>query len=203
MSFLRSSWRAVVGASGLGLLLPGGLLLALGVAATVSGVGGLGADLRQVLRGPEVPAASAGTATVVDGLRADASRVPEIPRAPDDPAGDPPVPPAATGTPDDDEPGREDERPDEDDPDTGEPDTGGPDTPPTTTTAPPPTPTTTTSGTPPPPAPGPVRQLGGAVADTVRPVPVAGPPAADAVQSVVDLVDPPPGDAAPPPVPRP
>ena len=43
----------------------------------------------------------------------------------------------------------------------------------------------------PPPAPHPVHDAGTQVAQTVRPLPVAGPVAADAVQAVVDLVDPP------------
>jgi hypothetical protein len=41
------------------------------------------------------------------------------------------------------------------------------------------------------PAPHPVHDTGTQVAQTVRPLPVAGPVAADAVQAVVDLVDPP------------
>jgi len=41
------------------------------------------------------------------------------------------------------------------------------------------------------PAPRPVHDVGTQVAETVRPLPVAGPVAADAVQAVVDLVDPP------------
>jgi len=50
-----------------------------------------------------------------------------------------------------------------------------------------------TPGTVPPvaPAPRPVHDAGTQVAQTVRPLPVAGPVAADAVQAVVDLVDPP------------
>jgi len=46
---------------------------------------------------------------------------------------------------------------------------------------------------PPPPAPAqhPIHDTGTQVAETVRPLPVAGPVAADAVQAVVDLVDPP------------
>jgi len=44
---------------------------------------------------------------------------------------------------------------------------------------------------PPAPAPHPVHDAGTQVAQTVRPLPVAGPVAADAVQAVVDLVDPP------------
>jgi hypothetical protein len=41
------------------------------------------------------------------------------------------------------------------------------------------------------PAPHPIHDTGTQVAQTVRPLPVAGPVAADAVQAVVDLVDPP------------
>jgi hypothetical protein len=41
------------------------------------------------------------------------------------------------------------------------------------------------------PAPHPVHDAGSQVAGTVRPLPVAGPVAADAVQAVADLVDPP------------
>jgi hypothetical protein len=44
---------------------------------------------------------------------------------------------------------------------------------------------------PPPSQPRPIHDTGSQVADTVRPLPVAGPVAADAVQAVVDLVDPP------------
>jgi hypothetical protein len=43
----------------------------------------------------------------------------------------------------------------------------------------------------PPPAPRPVHDTGSQVAEVVRPLPVAGPVAADAVQAVVALVDPP------------
>jgi len=59
--------------------------------------------------------------------------------------------------------------------------------------APPPAPPPATPGTVPPvaPAPHPVHDAGTQVAQTVRPLPVAGPVAADAVQAVVDLVDPP------------
>jgi hypothetical protein len=41
------------------------------------------------------------------------------------------------------------------------------------------------------PAPHPVHDAGSQIAGTVRPLPVAGPVAADAVQAVADLVDPP------------
>jgi hypothetical protein len=57
---------------------------------------------------------------------------------------------------------------------------------------PPPSPATAppTQSSPPPPA-RPVHDIGSQVAATVRPLPVAGPVAADAVQAVVALVDPP------------
>jgi hypothetical protein len=38
----------------------------------------------------------------------------------------------------------------------------------------------------------PIRQVGGTVVETVRPLPVVGPPAADVIQTVVDIVAPPP-----------
>lgn len=196
MSFLRSSWRAVAGASGLGLLVPGGLLLALAVAATVSGVGGLGADLRQVFRGPDVPIASAGTATFDDGTGAGADGVPEIPEAPQVATGGAGA--ATGGEAQTDEPGTTDrgDRDDRDGTDDGR----------TTPTPPRPniqtTPATPSTPSSPSPAPapgpgGPVRQLGGLLTDTVRPLPLVGPPVADAVQSVIDLVEPPPGTAVP------
>jgi hypothetical protein len=47
------------------------------------------------------------------------------------------------------------------------------------------------AGSPPPARPHPINQTGSQVAQTVRPLPVAGPAAADAVQAVVNLVDPP------------
>jgi hypothetical protein len=56
--------------------------------------------------------------------------------------------------------------------------------PPVAPAAPPPSPA-------PAPAPHPVHDAGSQVAGTVRPLPVAGPVAADAVQAVADLVDPP------------
>jgi hypothetical protein len=43
---------------------------------------------------------------------------------------------------------------------------------------------------PPPPAPHPIHDTGTQVAETVRPLPLAGPAAADAVEAVVNLVDP-------------
>jgi hypothetical protein len=48
------------------------------------------------------------------------------------------------------------------------------------------------SPAPPPPAPrpGPIHDTGAAVAETLRPLPLAGPAAADAVEAVVNLVDP-------------
>ena len=48
------------------------------------------------------------------------------------------------------------------------------------------------SPAPPPPAPKPhpIHDTGTAVADTLRPLPLAGPAAADAVEAVVSLVDP-------------
>ena len=44
---------------------------------------------------------------------------------------------------------------------------------------------------------GPIRQIGKVVRDTVASVPVAGPPAADVVQTVIDLVEPPPAPQPP------
>jgi hypothetical protein len=43
---------------------------------------------------------------------------------------------------------------------------------------------------PPPPAPHPIHDTGTQVAETARPLPLAGPAAADAVEAVVNLVDP-------------
>jgi hypothetical protein len=55
----------------------------------------------------------------------------------------------------------------------------------------PPAPSQGGSPAPPPPAPRPIHDTGTQVAETIRPLPVAGPVAADTVQAVVDLVDPP------------
>jgi hypothetical protein len=59
--------------------------------------------------------------------------------------------------------------------------------------APPARPVSPAAPSPPPSAPAPhrIHDTGTQVAETVRPLPVAGPVAADAVQAVVDLVDPP------------
>jgi hypothetical protein len=64
---------------------------------------------------------------------------------------------------------------------------------PPTSAAPTTTPSQPASSAPPQPAPAqrPIHDTGTQVAETVRPLPVAGPVAADAVQAVVDLVDPP------------
>ena len=49
---------------------------------------------------------------------------------------------------------------------------------------------------------GPIRQIGKVVRDTVASIPVAGPPAADVVQTVIDLVEPPPAPKPPVAVPQ-
>jgi hypothetical protein len=70
------------------------------------------------------------------------------------------------------------------------PDRPGPSAPPASP-APPAAPAPSPSPPPAAPAPHPIHDTGTQVAETVRPLPVAGPVAADAVQAVVDLVDPP------------
>jgi len=55
----------------------------------------------------------------------------------------------------------------------------------------PPSPAAASPAQSPPPSQRPVHDIGSQVAATVRPLPVAGPVAADAVQAVVALVDPP------------
>ena len=50
---------------------------------------------------------------------------------------------------------------------------------------------------PPPSQGGPIRQIGKVVRDAVASIPVAGPPAADVVQTVIDLVEPPPAPQPP------
>jgi hypothetical protein len=54
-----------------------------------------------------------------------------------------------------------------------------------------PTPSAPPAAPPPAPTPRPIHDAGTQVAETLRPLPVAGPVAADAVEAVVDLVDPP------------
>ena len=188
------------------LLVPAGLLLALAVAATVGGgLRGLG----QVVQGPEVPVART-PAQAGGGGAGGASRVPTIPAAPSTGAapggaGAAPVTPGAGGRSDTssggerrtpggrtpaDQPSGSTAPGGGGSPGGGSPGGGSPGGP---SPAPSPLPT-------PPPAPAPpqdpIRQTGGAVAEAVRQVPLVGPPVADAVQQVLDTVDPPGRDLA-------
>ena len=172
------SWiRQALRASGVAILVPAAIAaaIALSVVGGGSGVGSLG----QVLTGPAVPPAEAA-APPVARPRSDehartrpaafAARAAPARRAPASGVAPPPRRRHVTTLP-------KGTRPHPARPPSGQP-------------APPP-PAPASPSAPPPARPHPVHDAGTQVAGAVRPLPVAGPVAADAVQAVVDLVDPP------------
>jgi len=188
MPYRRSWGAALLRAGGAALLVPVGLLLVVAVASGISG-GGLG-GLGQLTRGPELPGmsvAGAGSAAPLDGdlpalpsrRRARAASRPapvdaggESGSAPRTAGGGSPRAPLPSGS--------------------GStkvtPQTGTP-TPlaPATTTAPPPSASPPASPTP----RNPLRELVQTVQGVVTAVPLVGPPVADAVGSITDLLPPP------------
>lgn len=186
VSVVRSWLRALLSASGITLLVPVGLVAAVAVAATVGG-SGLG-SVGQLLGGPEVPNGDARAAARDDlptvparrtrgrdrdraraaaPARRTATRAPARRRPSGGSAPAPTTPPQTT-------------RPTQQ----------------TTAQTPAPAPTPTATQTTPAPTPttpaetNPVRQVGAAVQDVVKPLPIVGPVAADAVGTVIDLVAP-------------
>lgn len=201
MTLVRSWRSALLRASGALLLVPVGLLLAVALAAWVTGVGELG-RVGQLVAGPGLPPASVEEAGRGAASTEEHLAVPLVPVSPTAAARRSGGTVFAPGS-------------------TGPSSTGRRRTSPRTRTREParrrrtgrqpsrapsrtPPPRTPGSGTPPvtgPPATQPpeirqptgvVRRIGAAVDRLVRPLPVVGPTTADAVNTVVQLVDPPP-----------
>lgn len=190
----RSWFSGALRAAGATVLVPLGLALGIAVTASVGGVG-LG-GLGQVLGGPTVP--DAGAAIAPGDERAEGPLLPAVPapRAPERRAAT-----ASEPAPAQLRPRRGAARPDpEPAPRRRTPSRPRP---PATSTPPAPDPEPTQRPRPDRPQPepeSPLRQLGNDLAGTVRELPAVGPPAADVVDTVVDLVAPPPRPraAAPP-----
>jgi hypothetical protein len=188
MSIVRSWLRGLLSASGVTLLVPVGLIAAVAVAATIGG-SGLG-SVGQLIGGPGVPgdaqqqaAAASDKALPTVPLRHSASRPAR--------AAQRSAPRTATTH--------------KRTPASGHKPATGPaitTQPPTTQTPPPPPPPVTTTTTasqtttptpaPPPTETNPIRRLGKVVQAVVKPLPIVGPVAADAVGSIIDLIAPPP-----------
>jgi hypothetical protein len=177
---VRTWVRQALGAAGVAILVPAAVAVALALSAAGGG-SGLG-SLGQVLKGPAAPPAEAAQAPARQihhaAGRGGGARAVAVGAVGSTPRAARPVrhrvttvrPPArrpALGRP----------------PVARPPAQKPPDAAPPSASAPP--------ASAPAPAPRPVHDVGAQVADTVRPLPVAGPVAADAVQAVVDLVDPP------------
>lgn len=203
---LRDWYRTLLRAAGAGIAVPAVLVVALLIS---SGVGGGGLrGLGQLFEGPTIPAASSTTPERTAATTAARSDLPEIPE---------PARPSRSAKRSTPAPSRKQsaaKRPQGRRPSTGRPTTPTSPTTPTTPgktpkPTPAPTPTPTPTPQPPPASPAPAkptpdtpadglaRQVGKLVTDVVRPVPVVGAPVADAVQSVIDLIAPPPKQAAP------
>jgi hypothetical protein len=172
------SWiRQALRASGVAILVPAAIVAA--IAVSVVGGGGSARSLGQVLSGPAVPPAEAAQPLAAHPPRDTQGSDPSVSaRAESAPRGAPSARPAPHRTPAAAAPVR--------------PRRPAPARPPTSA-APAPAPSRPAASAPPAPAPAPhpIHDTGTQVAETVRPLPVAGPVAADAVQAVVDLVDPP------------
>ena len=184
-----SSWlRALIGASGVTLLVPAGLLAAVLVAATVGG-SGLG-SVGQLIGGPEVPGVS-------ESAPESANTLPTVPVRGADRATTT-APASATQRAASRRRAAQRRQGSGGSSRTTQQATKGPTT--TGATPPPAPPATGTTPPPPPPPPAPernpVRRIGNAVKDLVRPLPIVGPPVADAVGTVIDLIAPPGGQNA-------
>jgi hypothetical protein len=178
---VRSWIRQALRASGVAILVPAAVVAAIAL-SVVGGGGGVG-SLGDVLNGPAVPPAEAAAQPAAQPRRD------ETPRARAAAAGSPiAAPPTAP-------PRRRGarapliRRPVTTLPLPSRRPAGPPAGPPAAQPTAPPAPAS--SGQPPPAQPRPIHDTGAQLAQTVRPLPVAGPVAADAVQAVVDLVDPP------------
>jgi hypothetical protein len=205
MSLVRSWRAAVLRASGAVLLVPVGLLLAVGIAASLTGLGGIG-SIGQLVAGPGLPPASVAEARSGAGTGDELSGLPTVPSlsratarrrsgeaglrlSPERGArrrtqrrGRPPSArrPGSTRPPSR-SPSRRPSAP-----------PGG--------TAPPPAGPSPSEPLPGPPRPtGLIRRIGAQVDRIVRPLPAVGPAAADAVNTVVQLLDPPPSQPPPSP----
>jgi hypothetical protein len=170
------SWiRQALRASGVAILVPAAIVAA--IALSVVGGGDSARSLSQILSGPAVPPAEAAKPPAVHARRAPLqgqspqSRAPLRGQSPQSRA--PRRAPVVTTLP------QRPRRPSHARPPAKTPPAPGR---PAPAPAPPP---------PSAPAPRPIHDTGTQVAETVRPLPVAGPVAADAVEAVVDLVDPP------------
>ncbi|WP_372791660.1 hypothetical protein [Paraconexibacter sp.] len=189
MGFGRAWIRGLLSAAGVAVLVPLGLIVAVVLAATISG-GGIG-GLGQIVGGPALP----GSDPVADALSSAsrAGRVPAVPardrRAAAGGGASPSSRPGGGQRPQGERPPSQD--------DTRRPSGGQRPSTPSPVATPPPRPVPTPAPTPvPAPAPGgsPVEDVvagAGTVVDSaVRPVPGAGPPAADAVGTVIGLLAP-------------
>lgn len=184
----RSWLEGALRAAGATLLVPLGLVLGIAATATLggNGVGGLG----QLFAGPAIPQARAGEVirpAGEDGAR-ESLAVPAIPSAAAFTLAATRERPATEHRLQANERRRSEQRRQR----RRRPAARRP-----PAMQPPPSEQPPPSNQPPPPADGPVRVLGASVSNTVRPIPVAGPPAAAVVQTVVDIVDPPPAPVAP------
>lgn len=192
MGLTRAWLRGLLGATGAVIIVPLGLVLAVALAASVGGggVGGLG----QLAAGPTLPGADPVARALGPSGPSAPGGVPAVPRSPttETLARDerPTSPPARRRT--DGAPRREGDR-DRTPAPRPEPTDDGPDPPVATTPPPaaPPTPAPPSGGAPTPPG-NPVTDLVRGVGDVadaaVRPLPAVGPPVADAVGTVIDLV---------------
>jgi hypothetical protein len=173
------SWiRQALRASGVAILVPAAIVAA--IAVSVVGGGGSARSLGQVLSGPAVPPAEAAQPPVAPRRDTEGSDPSVSARGEVAPRRAPSAAPAPQRTPAGAVPVR--------------PRRPAPARPPASAApAPAPAPSGPAPSAPPAPAPAPhpIHDTGSQVAETVRPLPVAGPVAADAVQAVVDLVDPP------------
>lgn len=183
-------------ASGATLLVPAGLLVALAVTTAVGDSNGL-RGLGQLFAGPAVPPASARVAPASPGASAQ-DESPAIPirsrgvRGSNGPAAEDRTRQGGRRT----TAGR---RIAVTTPGRGVPSQGPTRPLPKSPASQPTTPTPTPAPTP---TPSPIRAIGKVVTDTVKAVPVAGEPVAGVVQTVIDLVDPPPAAPAPASLPR-
>lgn len=190
MGFSRTWLRAFYGAAGAAVVVPVGLVLSIALTATVGGGGGLD-GLRQLMGGPTLPASDPVARALAPSGPRSPGGVPAVPQV---------LPAAARAADRASAPGSGTRRsatpkarrrrsattPSR--PVTRRPVTSNP----TPTVVPPQQPPPTT---PPPREPDPVgdvvRGVGETADSVVRPLPVVGPPVADAVGTVIDLVAPP------------
>jgi hypothetical protein len=160
------------------ILVPAAIVAAIAV-SVVGGGGGVG-SLGQVLAGPAVPPAEASTPPPSQHRRDGRPLTATAPAA----RVRPPAVPRRRGA----------RNPAARSPTTLPPGPRRPGRPPAAAPSPPPSAPPSAQPPPaqpkPPPAQHPIHDTGSQVAGALRPLPVAGPAAADAVQAVVDLVDP-------------